>query len=142
MTSVIDLSSDSKFSFIGQITNNMFEVIDKVGKIKCPLFILHGSADDVIEISHSQKIAKVSAANLWKFFVIESGGHSNLESEFDDEFLEEFVNFMQSLTPSNPSKLKRSPSMVPGNYYRFQYRLIVFNSSVCIAGPSSESLAF
>jgi esterase/lipase len=117
MTSVIDLSSDKTFSFIGQITSNMFEVIDKVGKIKCPFFIVHGSADDIIDISHSQKIAKQVTANLWKYLVIESGGHLNLESEFDDEFLEDFVSFIQSLSPhqaNSHSKLKRSPSMVPG----------------------------
>jgi dipeptidyl aminopeptidase/acylaminoacyl peptidase len=33
---------------------DMFENVKKMGKIKCPIFIMHGAADEVIPVFHAK----------------------------------------------------------------------------------------
>ena len=58
-----------------------FNSMDFIGKITCPVFIFHGTSDNVVPIEYGQKLAEFGNKELLKFFTIENGQHNNL-SEF------------------------------------------------------------
>jgi len=74
---------------------DMFENIKKVEKILCPIFITHGTVDEVVPFRHGYDLqAKVTSPYLWKFEPIDGAGHNNIESEYSKPLLTNLVNFL------------------------------------------------
>lgn len=76
---------------------DIFKNIDKIGMVTCPVLVIHGTADDVVDCSHGKQLAelcKVKFEPLW----INGGGHCNLE--LYPEFIGHLKNFVQSLGTS------------------------------------------
>lgn len=70
-----------------------FPNIDKVSKINSPVLVIHGTEDEVIDISHGQAIhalCKNPAAPLW----VEGAGHNDIE--LFREYLERVKKFINS----------------------------------------------
>jgi len=126
-TSVLDVHPDHSSALVP----DMFENMKKIHKVKCPTLLVHGKKDQLIPISHSQKLAKVLTEGvLWKFLELEEAGYQNIESEFNDEMLEEIIRFINHVSPNDYKKKKRksktvmpdslatSPSLVVGMWLR------------------------
>ncbi|CAL5188448.1 unnamed protein product [Lathyrus oleraceus] len=63
-----------KFSFCFDIYKN----INKIKKVKCPVLVIHGTEDDVVNWLHGNRLWKMASESyepLW----IKGGGHCNLE---------------------------------------------------------------
>lgn len=60
-----------------------FRSIRYIGKVPCPVFIFHGTEDDIVPIEYGKNLANAADRNLLRFIVIEGGEHNNL-STFDD----------------------------------------------------------
>lgn len=57
---------------------DIYKNIDKIGLIKCPVFVIHGTSDEVVDCSHGKQLHELSKEKyepLW----LKGGGHCNLE---------------------------------------------------------------
>ncbi|XP_017427937.1 uncharacterized protein LOC108336109 isoform X2 [Vigna angularis] len=83
-----------KFTFCFDIYKN----INKVKKVKCPVLVIHGTEDEVVNWLHGNglwKMAKESYEPLW----IKGGGHCNLELYPDYiRHLCKFIQEMENMT--------------------------------------------
>ena len=96
---------ESSFTSLGEMGNNMFPFfpveyflweslasIKKIGNVRCPIFVSHGRADQVIPFSQGQRLFE--AANEPKTFFIPPEGldyHSAPHSEEHHEALRKFI---------------------------------------------------
>nr|XP_007151683.1 hypothetical protein PHAVU_004G067200g [Phaseolus vulgaris]ESW23677.1 hypothetical protein PHAVU_004G067200g [Phaseolus vulgaris] len=71
---------------------DIYKNIDKVGAVKCPVLVIHGTADEVVDVSHGKQLwelcktigkSKATAANGSKKDIVESEneGKARKESE-------------------------------------------------------------
>jgi len=58
-----------------------FNSMNYIDKITSPVYIFHGTSDNVVPIEYGRKLAQAGNKELLKFFTIENGEHNNL-SEF------------------------------------------------------------
>ncbi|KAJ7011100.1 hypothetical protein NC653_001511 [Populus alba x Populus x berolinensis] len=83
-----------KFTFCFDIYKN----INKIRKVKCPVLVIHGTEDDVVNWLHGDglwKMAKEPYEPLW----IKGGGHCNLELYPDYiSHLRRFIQEMENIT--------------------------------------------
>jgi uncharacterized protein len=61
-----------------------------IGNVKCPTYILHGTKDRLIPISHSEQLQQKNAKKI-TLIRIEGGGHNNLPS------FPEYHNFVRDI---------------------------------------------
>lgn len=57
---------------------DIYKNIDKIGHVSCPVLIMHGTADEVVDCSHGKQLwelCKEKYEPLW----LKGGGHCNLE---------------------------------------------------------------
>ncbi|KAI3790363.1 hypothetical protein L2E82_03347 [Cichorium intybus] len=91
---------------------DIFKNIDKVQKVTCPVLVIHGTRDDIVDFSHGKRLwelAKDKYDPLW----VQGGGHSNLES-FPEyiKHMRKFVHAMEKLSlKQNKQRLSSVPSI-------------------------------
>lgn len=101
-----------KFTFCFDIYKN----INKIKKVKCPVLVIHGTEDDVVNWLHGNglwKMAREPYEPLW----IKGGGHCNLELYPDYiRHLCRFVREMESITTEiRLNKIRQSLSLQKGS---------------------------
>ncbi|KAI3987851.1 hypothetical protein MKX01_020965 [Papaver californicum] len=83
---------------------DIFKNIDKIRHINCPVLVIHGTSDDIVDWSHGKRLWELSKEKydpLW----IKGGGHCNLETYPDFiKHLRKFMNAMEKLTIVKPPK--------------------------------------
>ncbi|GMI95051.1 ABHD17 (Alpha/Beta Hydrolase Domain-containing Protein 17)-like Acyl Protein Thioesterase 8 [Hibiscus trionum] len=90
---------------------DIFKNIDKIRHVNCPVLVIHGTDDDIVEWSHGKRLwelAKEKYDPLW----VEGGGHCNLET-FPEyiRHLRKFVQAMEKISITKPAKqLSSTPS--------------------------------
>ncbi|THU47113.1 hypothetical protein C4D60_Mb09t12100 [Musa balbisiana] len=71
--------------------------IDKIRQVNCPVFVIHGTADDIVDWTHGKRLwelSKIKYDPLW----IKGGGHCNLETYPEYiKHLRKFINAMEKL---------------------------------------------
>lgn len=75
---------------------NKFVNLDKIKDVTCPLLIIHGKKDRLINISHGETLFK-AAPSPKMFWWVEEAGHNNLFSVAGDRYnrkIEEFIQFI------------------------------------------------
>ncbi|XP_051148291.1 uncharacterized protein LOC127263353 [Andrographis paniculata] len=83
---------------------DIFKNIDKIKHVRCPVLVIHGTKDEIVDLSHGKRLWELSKEKydpLW----IQGGGHCNLET-FPEyiKHLRKFVNAMEKIS------IKRSKS--------------------------------
>ncbi|KAL9226528.1 hypothetical protein vseg_002332 [Gypsophila vaccaria] len=84
---------------------DIYKNVDKIGQVNCPVLVIHGTADEVVDWSHGKQLyglCKEKYEPLW----VNGGGHCNLElyPEYI-RHLKKFVSFLnKSKAASNGSK--------------------------------------
>ncbi|RDX65091.1 Protein ABHD17C [Mucuna pruriens] len=76
---------------------DIYKNIDKIGAVKCPVLVIHGTADEVVDVSHGKQLwelCKVKYEPLW----VSGGGHCNLE--LYPEFIKHLKKFVQTIGKS------------------------------------------
>lgn len=79
---------------------DIYKNIDKIGAINCPVLVIHGTADEVVDCSHGKQLwelCKVKYEPLW----VNGGGHCNLE--LYPEFIKHLRKFVLALGKSKPA---------------------------------------
>ncbi|XP_020216143.1 alpha/beta hydrolase domain-containing protein 17C [Cajanus cajan] len=83
---------------------DIYKNINKIKKVKCPVLVIHGTEDDVVNWLHGNrlwKMARESYDPLW----IKGGGHCNLELYPDYiRHLCKFIQEMESMTTAKRLK--------------------------------------
>ncbi|KAK4369843.1 hypothetical protein RND71_009318 [Anisodus tanguticus] len=99
---------------------DIFKNIDKIQKVSCPVLVIHGTSDEVVDFSHGKQLwelAKEKYDPLW----VEGGGHSNLET-FPEyiKHLHKFINAMEkrSFSKRNKGRLSQAPSIAESKHNR------------------------
>lgn len=64
---------------ISLLSEFRFPSTDYIKEVKCPIYIFHGTDDQVIPYKFAQKLYKAIPGDGKKFFTIEGGGHSYLQ---------------------------------------------------------------
>ncbi|CAL1390664.1 unnamed protein product [Linum trigynum] len=76
---------------------DIYKNIDKIGLVKCPVLIIHGTADEVVDCSHGRQLWDL-CKNKYEPLWITGGGHCNLE--LYPEFIKHLKKFVVSLGKS------------------------------------------
>ncbi|XP_073065351.1 uncharacterized protein [Primulina eburnea] len=82
---------------------DIYKNIDKIGGINCPILVIHGTADDVVDCSHGKRLWELCTVKydpIW----INGGGHCNLE--LYPEFIKHLKKFVLAL-----GKLRQAPNV-------------------------------
>eukprot|EP00752_Nemacystus_decipiens_P001426 g1406.t1 len=69
------------FNFRFTMPGDLFPNIDRVKGIKCPMFIIHGTRDEVVPFWHGQELF-LGTPTRWraKPFWVDGAGHNNIEA--------------------------------------------------------------
>ena len=78
----------------GLLMRYRLNTLKRAGQIKIPVLLLHGTDDELIPCSHSQKIYEAISSSK-KLILVRGGGHNNL-SQFT-EYNDGLRNFISSL---------------------------------------------
>ncbi|GJP70348.1 hypothetical protein CLOP_g1292 [Closterium sp. NIES-67] len=82
---------------------DIFTNIDKLPKVECPVFVMHGTADDVVDVSHGRGLAAVCKRPFDPLF-IEGARHCDLE--FFPEYLKQLRRFIAYVDQHPPPPVK------------------------------------
>ncbi|KAK1607308.1 hypothetical protein QYE76_030981 [Lolium multiflorum] len=89
---------------------DIYKNIEKIPRVKCPVLVIHGTNDDVVDCSHGKRLWELSQQKyepLW----IEGGDHCNLETfPVYIRHLKKFLSAIEKLpigkeAPANTEKL-------------------------------------
>ncbi|KAH8960420.1 hypothetical protein BDL97_06G131900 [Sphagnum fallax] len=76
---------------------DIYKNIDKIGLVNCPVLVMHGTADEVVDWSHGKQLYELSNKKyepLW----LKGGGHCNLE--LYPEYIKHLRKYLQTLERS------------------------------------------
>lgn len=85
------------------LPGDMFANVDKMKNVKCPVFIIHGTNDEMIPVYHGRELydsCKTAVNPYW----VEGGGHNDLEICARQTFFENVARFLQFLESDAVSK--------------------------------------
>nr|ACG44871.1 esterase/lipase/thioesterase [Zea mays] len=78
---------------------DIYKNIDKIPLVRCPVLVIHGTADEVVDCSHGRslwELAEVKYEPLW----IKGGNHCNLE--LYPEYIKHLKKFVGAIEKSPP----------------------------------------
>lgn len=79
-TSVVERASEIYFFLpVKLVMTEKFDSIRKIGKVECPILILHGELDDIIPASHGKKLFAAAKEPKEAIFFSDTG-HNNFDS--------------------------------------------------------------
>uniref|UniRef100_A0ACD5Z5M0 Uncharacterized protein n=1 Tax=Avena sativa TaxID=4498 RepID=A0ACD5Z5M0_AVESA len=92
---------------------DIYKNIDKIPLVRCPVLVIHGTADEVVDCSHGRalwELAKVKYEPLW----VKGGNHCNLElyPEYI-KHLKKFVGAIEKLPPPDDESPESSGASDP-----------------------------
>ncbi|KAF8033790.1 hypothetical protein BT93_C0143 [Corymbia citriodora subsp. variegata] len=83
---------------------DIFKNIDKIRHVNCPVLVIHGTNDDIVDWSHGKRLWELSKEKydpLW----VKGGGHCNLETYPEYiKHLRKYISAMEKLSPMRPTK--------------------------------------
>ncbi|KAG6625688.1 hypothetical protein I3843_16G112500 [Carya illinoinensis] len=81
---------------------DIFKNIDKIRNVSCPVLVIHGTNDEIVDWSHGRRLWELSKEKyepLW----VKGGGHCNLETYPDYiKHLRKFINAMEKVSLTIP----------------------------------------
>jgi fermentation-respiration switch protein FrsA (DUF1100 family) len=92
----------------GRLVRDRFDSQGKIGRIKVPLLILHGDADQTIPLSHAQRLVK--AAPQARLVVVPGANHLDLHDRGASEVFQAFIKSLAECQgPKKASCLRLDP---------------------------------
>lgn len=100
------------FRFRFTLPGDVFANIDKVGNVRCPVFIIHGTRDEIVPVWHGQGLYDVCKrkGTAYDAYVIEGADHNNLEAQAGEAFYERFTRFLNHLEETPVTDMLRCQS--------------------------------
>jgi alpha-beta hydrolase superfamily lysophospholipase len=86
-TSVRDMISQSKWGFlpVGLILNQEFDTLSKIGEVKMPVLVTHGTRDSIVPFQMGERLY-AAARSPKRFIRVDGAGHHNLSGTAFDEY--------------------------------------------------------
>eukprot|EP01068_Selenidium_serpulae_P016626 Selendium_serpulae@DN6312_c0_g1_i1.p1 len=78
------------------LPGDMFANVDKIKNVKCPVFIIHGTNDEMIPVYHGRALYDSCKTAVYPYWV-EGGGHNDIEVCAKQTFFENVARFLQFL---------------------------------------------
>lgn len=104
-----------EFRFTMRMMGDRFPNIDYAPHIACPVFIIHGTQDEVVPFWHGQELF-LALPQQWraKPFWVEGAGHNNIEAllRSSGTFVHKLVEFLDLHVPARRGKIG-PPVQVP-----------------------------
>lgn len=87
---------------------DIYKNVNKIQNVKCPVLVIHGTEDEIVDMSHGKDLYKLSTEPyepLW----VNGGGHCNLEL-YPEYFqhLRKFIKEMENSTKNKLSQIQNS----------------------------------
>lgn len=94
LLSIFRIAMHSRFTLPG----DMFTNVDKIGKVRCPVYVVHGTKDEIVPFWHGEDIVRNCRKNIaYPPYWVQDGGHNNLEIVARQPFYDNFLKFLQWL---------------------------------------------
>eukprot|EP01132_Coremiostelium_polycephalum_P001265 gene1265-1594_t len=101
-----------------------FDHLKKLDRIECPVILIHGEDDQVVNVKSSKKLSKLFGVNLFKFVRVKDAGHWNLDTHFQDDYEDDLIGFLKKISPDSFQRKERdapvgyamSPNKVVGAF--------------------------
>jgi len=89
------------------LPGDAFANIDKVSTVCCPVFIVHGTRDEIVPVWHGQTLYEACKRQgiAHDAYVVEGGDHNNLEVQAGDAFYDRLHDFLQHLEENPISQM-------------------------------------
>jgi abhydrolase domain-containing protein 17 len=78
------------------LPGDKFTNLEKIGRVRCPVLIMHGTADEMIPLWHGQRLFEAAPEpkrHLW----VEGAGHGDVWEVAGDRYWEAIESFTRSL---------------------------------------------
>ena len=85
---------------------DIFPNIDNLHHVPCPVFVIHGKADEEIPLMHGEGLYN-AAPNKYEPWFVEGAGHNNIEIHWREEFFNKMKAFLAWLD-SHPPEVKQA----------------------------------
>ncbi|HNC25040.1 MAG TPA: alpha/beta hydrolase [Opitutaceae bacterium] len=82
---------------------DQFENLRKIGRVRCPVLVMHGRMDEVIPFYHGEAIYAAAPAPKRSYWV-DGAGHNDLEQAAGERYARELTEFAAGLTTAGPRK--------------------------------------
>ncbi|MGH7817011.1 MAG: alpha/beta hydrolase [Candidatus Binatia bacterium] len=86
---------------IGALLQTRYDVVEKVGKIKVPLLVLHGDRDDVVPYEQGKKVF-AAAGEPKEFYTIGGATHNDTYLVGGDAYFQRLRSFVETVVPTEP----------------------------------------
>ena len=111
LLSAYRVAFDFRFTMVG----DRFPNIDYAPHIQCPVFIIHGTQDEVVPFWHGQELF-LALNQKWRArpFWVQGAGHNNIEAllRSTGTFVHKLAEFLEVHVTSSPGKVIDVPSCV------------------------------
>ena len=87
-----------------QALSNHFRSIDYIDKVKCPLFIIHGKEDQLIDYNEAIKLYEKNNGKIKEIKLIEEMGHNDIFYFDLEKYIMQFINKYCPLDNTENSK--------------------------------------
>jgi alpha-beta hydrolase superfamily lysophospholipase len=86
-TSVRDMIDTSAWGFlpVGLILTQKFDTLSKIGEVKMPVLVTHGTRDTIVPVAMGEQLYEAAKAPK-RFIKVEGAGHHNLSGVAFDEY--------------------------------------------------------
>jgi len=86
---------------IGPLLQTRYDVVEKVGRIKVPLLVLHGDHDDVVPYEQGKKVF-AAAREPKEFYTIKGATHNDTYIVGGDAYFQRLRRFVETVIPTQP----------------------------------------
>mmetsp|Transcript_51550 Transcript_51550/g.116003 ORF Transcript_51550/g.116003 Transcript_51550/m.116003 type:complete len:261 (+) Transcript_51550:82-864(+) len=95
MVSIYRIPFRLRFTLPGDVFAN----IDKISDVCCPVFIIHGTRDEIVPVWHGQGLYDIcnKKGTAYDAYVVDGADHNNLEVQAGDVFYERLSRFLEHL---------------------------------------------
>mmetsp|Transcript_95652 Transcript_95652/g.270706 ORF Transcript_95652/g.270706 Transcript_95652/m.270706 type:complete len:259 (-) Transcript_95652:174-950(-) len=101
LMSIYRVAIHSRYTLPG----DMFPNVDKIGKVRCPTYVVHGTKDEIVPFWHAEGLVQNCRSGVaYPPYIVENGGHNNLEIVARQPFYDNFSKFLQWLEKEEVSE--------------------------------------
>lgn len=94
LCSIYRVAFQSRYTMPG----DLFPNVDRIGDVPCPVYIVHGTKDEIIPFWHAEELVKNCRKDVgYPPYYVENGGHNNLEIVARQPFYDNFSKFLNWL---------------------------------------------
>jgi fermentation-respiration switch protein FrsA (DUF1100 family) len=84
---------------VGSLLSTKYDSLSKIGKVRVPLLVLHGTADEIVPFSQGRELFEV-ANEPKSFYAIEGAHHNDTYLLGGEEYFRTWEAFIEGMVPA------------------------------------------